>query len=491
MVTLSMICEHFAPDVLDNLSINPDEEINSVRIRTETDNAVAGVLYLFPDDEGVMTGCGTINGSSFLVKEHVYTTFNKVLEVFEYYRNWEDRLLEACRRGCTLTELLNMSYSVIPYPMLILDCNEWMIAHTTAFDDGKLGDNWNYIVEHATMPIAVLAKYNQEFYDFFEKRGVYKIPGSIFPRDGYAYNFFVGNTFCGVIGLVDHSGTITPGIGGAFAILCAVIQDFIGSSTLNLAFSSPGQPLADYIARAEDKSYQKLIRALDLALWGENDKKMVLYAAPSPLRSLAPNPHNSRLIFSRWDGVIVANYQDGLVLLCDIDVLSKSSSIDEVYGWLNQISYYVGASNTFTDVSKVQSMFHQAKIALEYGNHEVGCVNEFENHIMPYLVSLVEKGDESILNHSCLTLLEQYDKRHGSSLYETLFVFLKNERRLKDTAAELNVHRGTLIHRLQRLDELLPVSLEQPEVRMYLLLSYYADGRLEEEKSENKFFALQ
>ena len=54
-----------------------------------------------------------------------------------------------------------------------------------------------------------------------------------------------------------------------------------------------------------------------------------------------------------------------------------------------------------------------------------------------------------------LGALVDYDTAHSTELTATLFTFLENNRALRRTAAELNIHRQTLVYRLRRTEEIL------------------------------------
>lgn len=71
-----------------------------------------------------------------------------------------------------------------------------------------------------------------------------------------------------------------------------------------------------------------------------------------------------------------------------------------------------------------------------------------------------------------LDVLKNYDRRYGSKLYETLFMHLKNERKIAKTVQDLEIPRSTLLNRLQRIEELIDADLENPDVRLHILLSY-------------------
>lgn len=70
-----------------------------------------------------------------------------------------------------------------------------------------------------------------------------------------------------------------------------------------------------------------------------------------------------------------------------------------------------------------------------------------------------------------LLALKRYDQEKGSQLFETLEAYLENERDIPKTAAQLIIHRTTLQYRLKKIRGLVDLDLENPQVRLYLLLS--------------------
>lgn len=67
--------------------------------------------------------------------------------------------------------------------------------------------------------------------------------------------------------------------------------------------------------------------------------------------------------------------------------------------------------------------------------------------------------------------LQNYDKEKDSQLFETLRVYLENERDIPKTAAQLIIHRTTLTYRLKKIRALMELNLDDPNIRLYLLLS--------------------
>ena len=76
--------------------------------------------------------------------------------------------------------------------------------------------------------------------------------------------------------------------------------------------------------------------------------------------------------------------------------------------------------------------------------------------------------------HTCLQ--RQYDEKHGSGLYDTLFQYLFQDRSIQKGAEALHIHRNSFLYRIHRIKELTQIDLEDPSARFYLMLSFLLEG---------------
>ena len=72
-----------------------------------------------------------------------------------------------------------------------------------------------------------------------------------------------------------------------------------------------------------------------------------------------------------------------------------------------------------------------------------------------------------------LIRLKAWDDAHGTPYFETLRAWLLNERDIPRTAQALIIHRTTLLYRLKKLKALAPMNLDDPETRLYMMLSLW------------------
>ncbi len=472
-ITVSMLIDSLGDIELSKVTIQRQDKISAIRIQEDNSKMQTGIMYLLPDQKKEQVLAQTTAGSSFWMRGSIFYILNTVLQAFDQYLKWQMKLSQAMERGCTLTELLNLSYPVIQHPMVILDANEWEIAHSDYFQTEEFDQDWTDVLSSHTSNAEKIAAYNQKYYKYFSLKKVYRIPG-IFGA-GYAFNILHNKSFYGLILMAEpeHLPKISQGEQDALQYLGDLICGMIGINSYDIDTHFPDKPLLEYLVNKDAESFGKLERSLEIVSWKKKDPKLVIYAEPLEHGSLAPMPSRSRLMFSRMDGIVTVEFKTGLVFLCNLRMLKAASQAKKrLSDYLRQISYYAGASSGFDSLSDIRQMLDQAFVSFENSLQISGYINDFAQAVVPYTISMLKKMDENILRHPCLDILKNYDRRYGSKLYETLFMYLKNERKVSKTVQDLDVPRSTLLNRLQRIDELLDVDLELPEVRLHILLSY-------------------
>ena len=78
-----------------------------------------------------------------------------------------------------------------------------------------------------------------------------------------------------------------------------------------------------------------------------------------------------------------------------------------------------------------------------------------------------------------LRRMEKYDLENNMELVPTLHAFLLEERNWVNTAARLHIHRNTLRYRIDRIQELTGLDLENPMQRLSLLFAFAVKQYLE------------
>ena len=142
--------------------------------------------------------------------------------------------------------------------------------------------------------------------------------------------------------------------------------------------------------------------------------------------------------------------------------------------------YFCGISLPFSSVETLSAAQSQAALAIKIGKKISGAVNRCVDYAYAYLLNRLaeDTGVSAGLLHPALAVLKKYDKKNRTSLYGTLYEYLRFERNVVATAKHLSIHRNSMIYRLERLEKLLNLDLDDINVRMYLMLSYHIEASL-------------
>ena len=142
-------------------------------------------------------------------------------------------------------------------------------------------------------------------------------------------------------------------------------------------------------------------------------------------------------------------------------------------------------SNSFTDILKLESYHKQAIRALELGTAErdVPGLYCYDHYYMHHILnSFSQKSESDTFCYPKLQKLLEYDRKNGTDLAYSLYMYLICERNSIVASNEMFIHRNTLIYRLKKIDSLVNIDYENYDERRYLILSYEMVTRSREQQ---------
>jgi purine catabolism regulator len=135
-----------------------------------------------------------------------------------------------------------------------------------------------------------------------------------------------------------------------------------------------------------------------------------------------------------------------------------------------------GISRPSSGLSALREAYREAKDAVSISN-ELGDREQTTFYgdlkLFQLLLALKERNLDQMRRFYVETLgpLVEHDERKQGDLIRTLSGFFEANGNLAKAANELNVHRNTLVYRLERISELTGLNLEDPENRLILHLA--------------------
>jgi len=223
---------------------------------------------------------------------------------------------------------------------------------------------------------------------------------------------------------------------------------------------------------------------LDESDTGENERPGVLSnSSTRPLADTLLQTEEDRLVIhKRISGQIRRRIQDnypGSVLyerenlLTCIICLSKDPTAARLKTWLGDlgrqmrtehgIRLSIGIGNQCQSISDYRRGFAEASEALQMGqnlNHDGGVTHFNDLGVYRYLYKIARMDDLRDMYQDQVARIATYDRRKGTDLLDTLETYLECAGNLTKTSNRLFVHRNTLIQRLERLQTLCDIDLQ-------------------------------
>ncbi len=204
---------------------------------------------------------------------------------------------------------------------------------------------------------------------------------------------------------------------------------------------------------------------------------------------------NDRYICSRIEELLnddaCAFFMDGKII-CLARLLPEEQPeqvVERLAGFLRDSIFIVGASEKFKDILDIGNHYKQACIAAQLGR--VKRPDDWYHMFANYALLHFFQYGTSILpaiyycDRNVQKLMEITNTK--VDYCETLRVYLENDRNLLHASAALHIHRTTLFYRLNRIDEMIDGSLDDPNVRLRMLFSFEL---LELDKNPRRFVGV-
>ena len=468
--------EEFSPTISCK---KPKNEITGTRLYQPGMQMVDYALYLGHSDTFFQDGdanivCRNQTDYLYLQTDDLFSVLNRIQDAFSFYARWYNRCMREISNGCSLSDLLSYAADIFPSPLIIVDAAQILVAHSPDLTGVVAPEDWDEVMEHQSLPERKLRQFNQTYKDSFFSTSIITIPPGFFPTKSYCKHIFVNEERLGSVILKTRDQDVTPGTLHLLRLFTGLVEEWIRSNAENAA----SLRLTSYFVRVLDGSLDTLpvlIRQLSLFGWDTECKKQI-FAVRAPSGRIHYNMPLNRRLTGENLGVYVIPYQEQLVILCNLDMVNQADFAERLCSIMREDGYCGSSSFCFTALDQFLNSYHQALTALEHSPQAVGRLYRCQDVAMRMVAKIVSEYTSATLLHPALAAIKAHDRQHKTEYYQTLLCFLKNERHHRHTAEELFIHRNTLFQRLEKIQELWPLDLDDNEERFYLLFSFYQDS---------------
>lgn len=385
---------------------------------------------------------------------------NDIMDAFDYYNDWSDRL-NSDLRTLSLQEILDSSIDVLGATLMLADASYYILAHAETVDGNLDDDAYQAVRAHGIMGIEHILNIERDAkIREYRRRSYIQYTGG-FSIDPSVRNLFTGGNHWGWLISVSFAQTrgkmdIQDELGDILEQWMLLNQESQKQWEQSGVFLS----ILDGTYAGKDSVYYELL----LLGWQQAEEKWV-YAFTEPERSLAII-HKVEQLSS---GVQALIYEECLLAFFHGSALERQRFEHHLRYLLEQSGCRCGISPGFTDIFLLKEQYRLAQAAAE---HASDLLCPFENSALQYALSVLKQHCGTWLTHPALELLRKYDKENHTFFYETCYEYLRWERSYVKTAQVMGLHRNTLLYRISRIQEITGMDLEDPQIRIHLILSF-------------------
>ena len=175
-------------------------------------------------------------------------------------------------------------------------------------------------------------------------------------------------------------------------------------------------------------------------------------------------------------GLYAFPFEEGIAIIVDLTRINcaKDEFMQRFAVFLREGIFKAGFSGDGADFMNLRYYYQQCTAALLMGEKEDPSfwIYKFQDYSVSYLFY---QGCRTLAPEMyCepgILLLKKYDGDHGTDFFDTLRVFLENDRNIAHTAQKLYVHRSTLLYRLEKISKITGLNLDDYGVRFKVMLS--------------------
>ena len=402
-----------------------------------------------------------------------------LLELFDRFRAQERRLDELVFQNASLNELCEAGAALLENPICIHD--DWfvMIARSQELSQVLPPD---YIMSSSRefIPRIIIDdfKNDTEYLETYVHREAQLWEGSPNQPSCLYMNLWEGEIYRGRLLVVKYRRGFRRADYRLTEVLTQRAMELLGRKRLGV--DRPHRSMDDIVydllegRPTEPQEIGQLTRMLD---WQRSDSVLCIrmrQQRPDDSILMAHALH-SELFRAFPEGYIMFNdRQQCVVLNLRKDPTTPARLSHRLSPLCRDYCLYAGVSSPVRALRDWPVAWRQAELALERA-FEL----RSERWIVPFSDCALDTLLDGLpapmaLNHLVapeLIRLMAHDAAHDTPYFETLRAYLLLERDIPRTSEHLIIHRTTLLYRLRKISELVELNLNDPDKRLYLLMS--------------------
>jgi len=165
-------------------------------------------------------------------------------------------------------------------------------------------------------------------------------------------------------------------------------------------------------------------------------------------------------------------YEGGIVAAAPVQAVRRGNTMRQLSAFLKNKGFSAGGSAPFPELSNFALHYKEAEYALEFGRKDAAPITRFRDIACDFILeTCISRLPASLLCAPEILKLRNYDAAHNSPYCKTLAAFLENDKNYTLTAKQLNIHRSTLLYRIDQINKISGLDITDTTKTWWLILS--------------------
>jgi sugar diacid utilization regulator len=410
--------------------------------------------------------------------------FTELQDLFVLVNDWHEDMQNAVIGKRTIQDLLDMSERIIGNFISVSDSALALIAYTKNIptdDPVSL-----FLIEngyHSAETFTKFKKYRR-FETWMESEGlIVNTDRSIAKHAVISRVFTFGSSYFTHVVMSCTHREATPGLLYLFSCLVEMLghcvkREWEAEKAYNHAYNSLIADLMD--GRITAAGVHERARIVGIHA---DDKYVVILPAEGKDRASFPERVTRDLshAFRNIRSVFV-NMRPMFFLHCNKPEAFFDETLTRLDAYFRKNNIRCGASDIFDALLELPDAYRQAECVLSREGVTImrstqGGLARFDAHYARCLFAGTERAVRLLETSRCgklLLYLRRTDEERHSNNFEVLRSYLYNERRAAEAATALHMHRNNVVYRIDRIERMLGIDLEDWQTRKNLLIAFFA-----------------
>jgi len=417
----------------------------------------------------------------FSAKHSLPDILTLVQDTFDRFHGWDLGIQEAFLLQTPLQEIFDLSQDIFRNPIFLHDrdfvilaeCNhkEQMMKRGRDRRTGRPMVQMSLINDFRTDPVYI--------------EGLKAREPVMYPSEQTGYqilyrNIWQGDIYRGRILDLEVDSRILPGDFAIIDYLGKLLEHFLYAGDLRkFSISDEENDMLEALCDKKATDEQKIMNYLQFQKWKRNDRYVVMRIVTQQREF---NIISSYALLNQINTILAAGraffHQEGITLVVNLSYAHEKTAdvVSRLAVPMRDSLLKIGISSESRDFLQIGTLFDQAKIALSFGLSSDSMIwyYYFDQYMLEYMLqcSTGSMPVELLCTDALLKLME-YDQKNSTELFQTLEAYLLHDRNVLQTSKVLFIHRSTLTYRLEKIQKLIGVNLDDPKERLKLMMSYY------------------